>query len=151
MRGNMFYDLAKASMTRLAFALAEELRPHGIASIAVSPGWMRTEFVLAGHRADEANWQQSPELARTESPRYLGRAVANLVGALDIHEIVVHGPVADLGEPWIAAVRDEATRRSLPLLSGSIEVRPARIAANEVVLGASALLMTRELGLSLVR
>ena len=83
--------------------------------------------------------------------RYLGRAVANLVGALDIHEIVVHGPVADLGEPWIAAVRDEATRRSLPLLSGSIEVRPARIAANEVVLGASALLMTRELGLSLVR
>jgi hypothetical protein len=77
--------------------------------------------------------------------------VASLVGALDIHEIVVHGPVADLGEPWIAAVRDEATRRSLPLLSGSIEVRPARIAANEVVLGASALLMTRELGLSLVR
>ena len=83
--------------------------------------------------------------------RYLGRAVASLVGAYDIHEIVVHGPVATLGEPWLEAIRDEATRRSLPLLAESVAVRPARIAANEVVLGASALLMTRELGLSLVR
>jgi predicted NBD/HSP70 family sugar kinase len=101
-------------------------------------------------RAVEAGDEAALAAARFAG-RYLGRAVASLVGALDIHEIVVHGPVADLGEPWIAAVRDEATRRSLPLLSGSIEVRPARIAANEVVLGASALLMTRELGLSLVR
>ncbi len=83
--------------------------------------------------------------------RYLGRAVAALVGALDIHEIVVHGPVAELGAPWLEAIRDEATRRSLPLLADRIQVREARIAADEVVLGASALLMTRELGLSLVR
>lgn len=78
MRGNLFYDLAKAAMTRLAFAMAEELRPHGVASVAVSPGWMRTEFVLAGHKTDEAHWRERPELARTESPRYLGRAVAAL-------------------------------------------------------------------------
>jgi predicted NBD/HSP70 family sugar kinase len=83
--------------------------------------------------------------------RFLGRAVAGLVGALDIHEIVVHGPVAALGEPWLEAIRDEATRRSLPLLADAVEVRTARISANETVLGASALLMTRELGLSLVR
>jgi NAD(P)-dependent dehydrogenase (short-subunit alcohol dehydrogenase family) len=78
--GNLFYDLAKASMTRLAFAMAEELRPHGVASVAVSPGWMRTEFVLAGHDTDEAHWQSRPALARTESPRYLGRAVVALAG-----------------------------------------------------------------------
>lgn len=78
MKGNLFYDLAKAAMSRLAFAMAEELRPHGVASLAVSPGWMRTEFVLAGHRTDEAHWQERPALARTESPRYLGRAVAAL-------------------------------------------------------------------------
>ena len=78
LRGNLFYDLAKAAMSRLAFGMAEELRPHGVASIAVSPGWMRTEFVLAGHQTDEAHWQQRPSLARTESPRYLGRAVAAL-------------------------------------------------------------------------
>ena len=80
MKGNLFYDLAKASMTRLAFGMAEELRPHGVASVAVSPGWMRTEFVLAGHKTDEAHWQERPALAGTESPRYLGRAVAALAG-----------------------------------------------------------------------
>jgi NAD(P)-dependent dehydrogenase (short-subunit alcohol dehydrogenase family) len=78
LKGNLFYDLAKASMTRLAFGMAEELRPHGIASLAVSPGWMRTEFVLTGHQTDEDHWQERPALARTESPRYLGRAVAAL-------------------------------------------------------------------------
>lgn len=80
LRGNLFYDLAKAAMSRLAFGMAEELRPHGVASLAVSPGWMRTEFVLAGHKTDEAHWHERPELARTESPRYLGRAVAALAG-----------------------------------------------------------------------
>lgn len=80
LRGNLFYDLAKSAMNRLAFGMAQELRPHGVASLAVSPGWMRTEFVLAGHRTDEAHWQERPALARTESPRYLGRAVAALAG-----------------------------------------------------------------------
>jgi len=78
MAGNLLYDLAKASMTRLAFGMAQELRPHHVASVAVSPGWMRTEFVLAGHQTDEAHWQERPALARTESPRYLGRAVVAL-------------------------------------------------------------------------
>lgn len=78
LQGNLVYDLAKSAMTRLAFAMAQELRPHGVASVAVSPGWMRTEFVLAGNDADESTWQQRPSLARTESPRYVGRAVAAL-------------------------------------------------------------------------
>jgi len=78
MRGNLYYDLAKAAITRLSFGIAQELKPHGVASVAVSPGWMRTELVLAGHQADETNWHQRPALARTESPRYLGRAVAAL-------------------------------------------------------------------------
>ncbi|WP_431112079.1 SDR family NAD(P)-dependent oxidoreductase [Variovorax paradoxus] len=80
MRGNLFYDLAKSAMNRLAFGMAEELRPYGVASLALSPGWMRTEFVLAGHKTDEAHWHERPALARTESPRYLGRAVAALAG-----------------------------------------------------------------------
>jgi len=80
LRGNLFYDLAKAAMNRLAYGMAQELRPHGVASLAVSPGWMRTEFVLVGHKTDEAHWQERPALARTESPRYLGRAVAALAG-----------------------------------------------------------------------
>jgi NAD(P)-dependent dehydrogenase (short-subunit alcohol dehydrogenase family) len=80
LRGSLFYDLAKASMTRLAFGMAQDLRAHNVASIAVSPGWMRTEFVLAGHKTDEAHWHERPALSRTESPRYLGRAVVALAG-----------------------------------------------------------------------
>jgi NAD(P)-dependent dehydrogenase (short-subunit alcohol dehydrogenase family) len=86
LRGNLFYDLAKAAMNRLAFGIAQELRPHGVASLAVSPGWIRTEFVLAGHRTDEAHWREVPALARTESPRYLGRAVAALAADPDVLE-----------------------------------------------------------------
>jgi NAD(P)-dependent dehydrogenase (short-subunit alcohol dehydrogenase family) len=84
LRGNLFYDLAKAAMNRLAFGMAEELRPHGVASLAVAPGWMRTELVLAGHDTDESRWRERPALARTESPRYLGRAVAALASDANV-------------------------------------------------------------------
>ena len=77
-KGNLFYDLAKATMNRLAFGLAEELRPCNVASLAVSPGWMRTEIILNAFKTDEAHWREVPPLARTETPRYLGRAVAAL-------------------------------------------------------------------------
>lgn len=80
LKGNLFYDLAKSAMVRLAFDIAQELKPHGVASVALSPGWMRTEFVLLGHQTDEAHWHERPALAQTESPRYLGRAVAALAG-----------------------------------------------------------------------
>jgi NAD(P)-dependent dehydrogenase (short-subunit alcohol dehydrogenase family) len=84
LRGNLLYDLAKAAMVRLAFGMAEELRPHGVASLALSPGWMRTELVLAAHDATEESWQERPALARTESTRYVGRAVAALAADPDV-------------------------------------------------------------------
>lgn len=84
--GHFYYDLAKAAMTRLSFGMAQDLRPHGVAAVAVSPGWMRTEFVLAGHHTDEEHWMQVPTLAGTESPRYVGRAVVALAGDPDIIE-----------------------------------------------------------------
>jgi NAD(P)-dependent dehydrogenase (short-subunit alcohol dehydrogenase family) len=96
MHGNLFYDLAKAAMTRLAFGMAQELRPHGVASLAVSPGWMRTEFVLAGHQTDETHWHERPALARTESPRYLGRAVVAL--ASDPNVLERSGQVVRVGD-----------------------------------------------------
>jgi NAD(P)-dependent dehydrogenase (short-subunit alcohol dehydrogenase family) len=77
-KGNLFYDLAKSTMNRLAVDVAEELRPHGITSLALAPGWMRTEIILAAFKTDEDNWQKVPPLAGTESPRYIGRAVAAL-------------------------------------------------------------------------
>lgn len=96
LRGNLYYDLAKAALNRLAFGVAEELRPHGVASLAVSPGWMRTEFVLLGHETDEAHWRERPALASTESPRYLGRAVAAL--AADSNVMDKTGKVHRVGD-----------------------------------------------------
>ncbi len=82
--GSLFYDLAKNSMSRLAFAMARDLRPHGVASVAVSPGWMRTEIILAAYDTDEERWRDVPALATTESPRYVGRAVAALAADSDV-------------------------------------------------------------------
>lgn len=76
--GNLYYDLAKNTINRLAYDMAQDLRPHGIAAVAVSPGWMRTELVLQAMDSDEAHWQANPALATTESPFYVGRAVAAL-------------------------------------------------------------------------
>jgi NAD(P)-dependent dehydrogenase (short-subunit alcohol dehydrogenase family) len=84
--GHFYYDLAKAAMVRLSFGMAQELRPHGIAAVAVSPGWMRTEFVLAGHDTDEEHWREVPALAGTETPRYVGRAVVALAADPEVME-----------------------------------------------------------------
>lgn len=78
LKNNMFYDLAKATMNRLAFAMAEELRPHDVVSLGISPGFMRTELVLASAGVSEETFAQAPMLERSESPRYLGRAVVAL-------------------------------------------------------------------------
>jgi NAD(P)-dependent dehydrogenase (short-subunit alcohol dehydrogenase family) len=69
---NVFYDMAMQSINRLAYAMASELRPEGIASVALSPGFMRTERVT--------DWGVPPELlAQTESTEYVGRAVVALL------------------------------------------------------------------------
>ncbi|HEX2755537.1 MAG TPA: ROK family transcriptional regulator [Candidatus Limnocylindrales bacterium] len=81
----------------------------------------------------------------------LGRAIAGLIGALDIQRIVLLGPVTDLGAPWLAAVRREAGSRALALLADDVDIAVARPTTNVVIRGASALLVARELGLSLVR
>lgn len=81
----------------------------------------------------------------------LGRTIAGLIGALDVQRIVLLGPVTDLGDPWLVAVRREAASRALALLADDIEIGVARPTTNVVIRGASALLVARELGLSLVR
>lgn len=86
--------------------------------------------------------------------RFLGQAVAGLIGVLDVERIVLHGSVADLGEPWLEAVRDEAQRRALPMLSGRVSIEPAGPVGDHgdlVVLGASAVVLTAELGLAVGR
>ncbi|KKO52411.1 SDR family NAD(P)-dependent oxidoreductase [Paenibacillus sp. DMB20] len=78
--GNFYYDLAKNALTRMAYGLSVELKPDKIAVLAISPGWMRTELVLRSLNTDEEHWQEVDELKRTESPYYIGRAIAALAG-----------------------------------------------------------------------
>ncbi len=94
-RGNLFYDLVKVNVARLAYAWAEELRPHGVASVYVTPGFMRTEVVLEHFGASEENWREVAEksqraramgLAGSETPFFVGRAVAALAADPDVLE-----------------------------------------------------------------
>jgi NAD(P)-dependent dehydrogenase (short-subunit alcohol dehydrogenase family) len=81
-RGSFFYDLAKVSIHRLAFAQSEELKPYGSTAVAVTPGFLRSEAMLDGLGVQEANWrdaiEQDPFFALSETPGFLGRGVAAL-------------------------------------------------------------------------
>ena len=81
-RGSLFYDLAKTSVIRLAFAMAEELRPHQVSALALTPGFLRSEAMLEHFGVTEANWQagaqRDPHFIASETPFYVGRAVAAL-------------------------------------------------------------------------
>jgi NAD(P)-dependent dehydrogenase (short-subunit alcohol dehydrogenase family) len=81
-RGNLFYYLAKISAIRLAYAMAAELRRHKVVALALTPGFLRSEAMLDGFGVSEANWRdaiaQNADFAESETPAYVGRAVAAL-------------------------------------------------------------------------
>jgi NAD(P)-dependent dehydrogenase (short-subunit alcohol dehydrogenase family) len=87
-RLSAFYDLAKASVIRLAWSQAQELRPHGATAVALTPGWMRSEMMLGHYGVTEENWRDgtkvSPHFVIAESPLYTGRAVAALAADPDV-------------------------------------------------------------------
>lgn len=81
-RLTLFYDLAKTSVIRIAWAQAQELQKHQCTALALTPGWLRSEQMLDNYDVKEANWRDAiakqPHFAITETPRYVGRAVAAL-------------------------------------------------------------------------
>lgn len=81
-RGSLFYDLAKSSVIRLALAQAHELREHGIAAVAVSPGFLRSEAMLDHFGVTEATWRDAiaadRHFAASETPRFVARGIAAL-------------------------------------------------------------------------
>ncbi|TML19945.1 MAG: SDR family oxidoreductase [Actinobacteria bacterium] len=90
-RLSVFYDLAKVAVNRLAFSQGHELEPHGATAVAITPGWLRSEMMLDNFGVSEENWRDAidrpterggpsapPDFALSESPRYVGRAVAAL-------------------------------------------------------------------------
>jgi NAD(P)-dependent dehydrogenase (short-subunit alcohol dehydrogenase family) len=87
-RNSIFYDLVKSAVNRLAFAQGKELEPHGCTAVALTPGWMRSEMMLDIYGVTEANWREgrgNPHFAAiSESPRFVGRAVAALAADPDV-------------------------------------------------------------------
>jgi NAD(P)-dependent dehydrogenase (short-subunit alcohol dehydrogenase family) len=91
-RISVYYDLAKVSVNRLAFSQGYELAPFGAMAVAITPGWMRSEMMLDNFGVSESNWREAlnparaeaglpvapPDFALSESPRYVGRAIASL-------------------------------------------------------------------------
>ncbi len=91
-RISVYYDLAKVAVNRLAFSQGHELAPRGATAVAITPGWLRSEMMLDAFGVSEANWRDAvtrseraapPDFALSESPRYVGRAVAALAADPD--------------------------------------------------------------------
>ena len=93
----MYYDLAKVAVNRLAFSLGHELAARGGTAVSITPGFLRSEMMLDAFGVDEAHWRDAvdpdrgerglpvapPDFALSESPRFVGRAVAALAADPD--------------------------------------------------------------------
>jgi NAD(P)-dependent dehydrogenase (short-subunit alcohol dehydrogenase family) len=81
-RGHFFYDLVKTTVIRMAFALSQELNERGITALAVTPGFLRSEWMLDHFGVTEANWrdaaQKVPSFVASETPLFVGRCIAAL-------------------------------------------------------------------------
>jgi NAD(P)-dependent dehydrogenase (short-subunit alcohol dehydrogenase family) len=91
--GQFFFDLFESTLKRVAYALAEELAPHGVSALAITPGFMRTEAILEKFGVTEANWRDAAErnseakrfgFINSETPCFVGRAVAALAADPDV-------------------------------------------------------------------
>ncbi|AIC26498.1 short-chain dehydrogenase/reductase SDR family protein [Rhizobium etli bv. mimosae str. IE4771] len=82
-----FYDLVKTGVTRMAWTHAQDLGKHGATAISITPGWLRSEMMLDAHGVSEANWRDAtkvqPHFAISETPRFVGRAVAAIAADAD--------------------------------------------------------------------
>ncbi|MGW0996788.1 SDR family oxidoreductase [Streptomyces sp. NPDC002520] len=118
-RVNLFYDLAKTSVLRMAFALGHELGPRGASAVALTPGWMRSEIMLDLFGVREDNWRDAldrePHFAISETPRFVGRAVAALAADPDVsrhngHSLSSGGLAQEYGFTDVDGSRPDAWR-----------------------------------------
>ena len=87
-RSSVFYDLAKAGVIRIAFGQGHDLAPHGCTALALTPGWLRSEMMLEAFGVTEDTWREAAQphfAAISESPRFVGRAVAALAADAGVH------------------------------------------------------------------
>ena len=87
-RGQLFYDLCKASAIRLAYAMSVELADTPVTALALTPGFLRSEAVLDHFGVTEETWRdaiaQDPHFACSETPLLVGRVIAALAADPDV-------------------------------------------------------------------
>ena len=87
-RVSFFYDLAKSSVVRIGWSQAQEIGPLGATAVSLTPGWLRSEMMLEAFGVREDNWRDAltaqPHFAISESPAFVGRAVAALAADPDV-------------------------------------------------------------------
>ncbi|CCH35634.1 SDR family oxidoreductase [Actinosynnema sp. NPDC047251] len=85
--GMLAYDSVKVAIRRFGVVLAQDIGKFGTTSVAVTPGFLRSEQMLDHFGVTEENWRdaiaQSPHYAMSETPRYVGRGIAALAADPD--------------------------------------------------------------------
>jgi NAD(P)-dependent dehydrogenase (short-subunit alcohol dehydrogenase family) len=91
-RGNLFYDLVKSSINRIAYGMAEELKGKDltrITALALTPGFLRSEAMLDHFGVTVDTWRDAiakdPYFAGSETPYYIGQAVLALATDPNVH------------------------------------------------------------------
>lgn len=114
---------------------------------SVEPSITDERDLVAAFRAGVAGIRQLV----LDAARRLGGAIGWLIGVLNVHHVLLVGPVAEFGDDWLDEVRRHARSSALALLARDTQIDFGHVHDDVVVLGASALLMEQQLGLGLVR
>ncbi len=131
------------AIVRQAREIARQNPDSLLNQLVETPEQINTDVVVSAFKAGEDDLR--PVIL--ETGRYLGMAVAALVGTLNIRRIVIGGSVAHFGEALLEPIRTEMARRSLAALAEGTDLALSTLGDEIVILGAAALVLTHELGI----
>lgn len=135
------------AMTHRAQALAVTTPDSLLNQLASQPSNITFDHIVTAYQTGDAIALQVAQ----EAAQAVSFAIACLVAAVNVHCILLVGSAIALGPTWLETLREETRKRALPVLLQETEIAFGELGENSVILGASALLLTEELGLSLVR
>ena len=131
------------AMVNQARIIATEGTASRLSRFSESPDEITIDTVCEAFHAGDAAVEQMVR----DAGRYLGRAVANLIGVLSTRRILIAGSVACFGDDLLGTIRDEMAECSLRMVARETDVDFSGMGSDIVILGASALVLNYELGL----
>ncbi len=131
------------ALAQQVYTIAASTPGSQLHNFVMSNGVLDTDMILQAFK----NGDQSLMPAIERSGRYLGIAVANLIGVLNIKHVLIAGSLSRFGNPLIHAIRTEVKQRTLPGLFAETHIEAVSLSQNIVTLGAGAMVMSHELGI----